>query len=89
MSSTVAEWISAEVKITRPLPERERRFLPGSENCRKENTMPRYFMSGTPLEDLERMMMDPSRQVKDNNQMDGQETEKAPLAEQRGGKEQK
>ena len=51
--------------------------------------MPRYFMSGTPLEDLERMMMDPSRQIKDNNQMDGQETEKAPLAEQGGGKELK
>ena len=51
--------------------------------------MPKYFMSGTPLEDLERMMMDPSRQVRDDDQMDGQETEKAPLAEQRGGKELK
>ena len=89
MSSTVVEWISAEFKTTRPLLEREQRFLPGSENCRKENTMPRYFMSDTPLEDLERMMMDPSRQVKDNNQMDGQETEKASLDERRGGKELK
>ena len=89
MSSIAVEWISAEFKTTRPLPEREQRFLPGSENCRKENTMPRYFMSDTPLKDLERMMMDPSRQVRDDGQIDGQETEKAPLAEQRGGKEQK
>ena len=89
MSSTVAEWISAESETTRPLPEKERRFLPGSENCRKENTMPRYFMSDTPLKDLERMMMDPSRQVRDDDQMDGQETEKAPLAEQSGGEELK
>ena len=89
MSSTAVEWNSAKFKITRPLPEREQRFLPGSENCRRKHIMPRYFMSGTPLEDLERMMMDPSRQVRDDDQMDGQETEKAPLAEQRGGKEQK
>ena len=89
MLLTPAEWSSAEFETTRPLPERERRFLPGSENCRKENIMPRYFMSNTPLEDLERMMMDPSRQVRDDDQMDGQETEKAPLVEQRGGKEQK
>ena len=49
--------------------------------------MPRYFMSGTPLEDLEHMMMDPSRQVGDDDQMDGQETEKASLDEQKSGKE--
>ena len=50
--------------------------------------MPRYFMSDTPLEDLERMMMDPSRQVRDDDQTDGQQAETAPLTEQRGGKEQ-
>ena len=52
--------------------------------------MPRYFMSGTPLEDLERMMMDPSRQVKDDDgQADRQATERVPPIEQRDGKEQK
>lgn len=51
--------------------------------------MPRYFMNGTPLEDLERMMMDPSRRVRDDGQVDRQTTEKAPSVEDRGGKEQK
>lgn len=86
----MVEWNSAEFETTRPLPERERRFLPGSENCRKENTMPRYFMSNTPLEDLERMMMDPSRNVKDDDgQVDRQATERVPPVEQRDGKETK
>ena len=51
--------------------------------------MARYFMGGTPLEDLERMMMDPSRQVRDDDQTERQETETTPPVEGRGGKEQK
>ena len=52
--------------------------------------MPRYFMSDTPLEDLERMMMDPSRNVKDDDgQVDRQATERVPPVEQRDGKETK
>ena len=52
--------------------------------------MARYFMSGTPLEGLERMMMDPSRKVKnDDGQVDRQATERVPPIEQRDGKETK
>ncbi len=51
--------------------------------------MPRYFMNGTPLEGLERMMMDPSRRVKDDSQVDCQTTEKVPPVEGRDRKEQK
>ena len=51
--------------------------------------MARYFMGGTSLEGLERMMMDPSRRVRDDGQVDRQATEKAPPVEGRGGKEKK
>ena len=49
--------------------------------------MARYFMGGTPLEGLERMMMDPSRQVKDDDGQVDQATERVPPIEQRDGKE--
>lgn len=51
--------------------------------------MARYFMGGTPLEGLERMMMDPSRQVRDDGQADRQTTEKAPPPKRSGRKETK
>ena len=85
----MVEWNSAELKTTRPLPVRDSGPFPAVKFTERKKPMARYFMGGTPLEGLERMMMDPSRQVRDDDQMDGQETEKAPLSEQRGGKEQK
>lgn len=52
--------------------------------------MARYFMGGTPLEGLERMMMDPFRQVRnDDGQVNRQKREKAPPVEWRAGKETK
>ena len=40
--------------------------------------MPRYFMGGTPLSGLERMMMDPSRSVHDDDAQDERAEKKVP-----------
>lgn len=48
----------------------------------------KYFMSGTPLAGLERMMMDPSRRCDSSEHKIGLKEKTAPPA-QRGGKERK
>lgn len=48
----------------------------------------KYFMGGTPLADLERMLMDPSRRC-DNGAPKASHDEKTAPPARRGGKEQK
>lgn len=62
-----------------------RRLLPGKAG--REITM-KYFMSGTPLAGLERMMMDPSRRCDSSEHKIGLKEKTAPPA-RRSGKERK